>query len=369
MGDDAPREFRHRARYKLHIGTAEVEATLSILDPKEFQTGRGAQSQFFLAEPIVAVHGQPFVVREESPPSTLGGGRVVEPTARRVRRRDGDARSRLEQRGSADPVERLAGTLEGFGLDEPSERALCRETGLSSAELSIATAQLESRGAFVSLVVGRRTVTLPSAVLARLEEHVIRTLGRLHKSRPRHSAVPRSHLAANLRSLVNDSLVSAIIDRLAHQGRVEVDMRSIALVDHSPKLSQGERKLSCELHEAIRSGGFSPPDMAALGTIAGARVAVVPELLALLRDEERIVEITPQLFLDFDWGVELRRRVVEKLGMDGTMTMSDLRDLLGTSRKYAVPIGEYLDRIGLTERDGDSRRLGRGARELEQAAP
>jgi selenocysteine-specific elongation factor len=77
-----------------------------------------------------------------------------------------------------------------------------------------------------------------------------------------------------------------------------------------------------------------------------------------LRDEQKIVEISPELFLDFDVESELRRTVAARLAGGAAITMSELRELLGTTRKYAVPIGEYLDRIGLTRREGDLRRLG-----------
>ena len=125
-----------------------------------------------------------------------------------------------------------------------------------------------------------------------------------------------------------------------------------------PKLSQAERQLKAKLADAFRAGGLSPPGPDDWAADAGPRAAVIPDLLALLLDEERLVEIGPQLYLDQDAAVELRRRVVERLGDGSRITMAELRDLLGTTRKYAVPIGEYLDRIGLTVREGDHRRLG-----------
>src|SRR5205823_14441505 len=101
---------------------------------------------------------------------------------------------------------------------------------------------------------------------------------------------------------------------------------------------------------------------------AGARAAAVPDLLALLVEGERLVEVGPALYLDQDVAVERRRRVIERLGDGSRVTMAELRDCLGTTRKYAVPIGEYLDRIGLTKREGDVRRLGHVAAPGAEAA-
>ncbi|GAC1468224.1 MAG: hypothetical protein NVSMB9_10670 [Isosphaeraceae bacterium] len=135
------------------------------------------------------------------------------------------------------------------------------------------------------------------------------------------------------------------------------DARAVALIGFEPKLSQGERRLKNELAEVLRKAGFSPPDATELASFSAGRSAAVPELLSLLGDEERVVELTPLLYLDFEVAAELRRRVTARLADGSTLTMSELRDLLGTTRKYAVPIGEYLDRIGLTIREGDIRRL------------
>jgi selenocysteine-specific elongation factor len=195
-------------------------------------------------------------------------------------------------------------------------------------------------------------------VLLNLEDRVLRALGRLHTARPRLSTIPRAYLLAELPDLGSEGLISAVVERLRIQGKVVADARTVAIKGYEPRLSQGERRLKSELAEAIRKGGVSPPETSELAAGAGARSAVVPELLALLRDEQKLVEISPSLFIDFDVDTELRHKVTKHLEEKSTMTMADLRDLLGTTRKYAVPIGEYLDRIGLTKRDGDVRRLG-----------
>ena len=122
---------------------------------------------------------------------------------------------------------------------------------------------------------------------------MLRALGRLHDARPRQSAIPRAHVAAELPDLASEALVAALLDRLQGAGgrrRRRPDRRPRGL---RAGLSQGERKLKAELAAAIRGGGFSPPDVAELSAAAGPRAAVVPELLALLRDEEQVVEIGP----------------------------------------------------------------------------
>jgi selenocysteine-specific elongation factor len=354
----AVRAMRHRGRYKLHIGTAEVSTVLSLFARNETQPGEPELGQLLLAEPIVAVHGQPFVLRQESPPETLGGGRILMPNSRRYRRRDRTAVDRVERLRLADPVDRLRAVLAFQGLDSWTELRLRALTGLDEAQLRAALAALAAAGDLIELPVGpRRTVRVLVEFADELQDRVLRGLGRLHESRPRQSAIPRTALTASLPDLPNDALISGLIDRLASQGKVIVGAHTVSIAGFEPKLSQAERKLKHELAETIRKGGMSPPDASELATSAGQKGAVVPELLALLRDEQHIVEINSTLYLDTEAASEIRRCVAQRLADGSTITMAELRDLLGTTRKYSVPIGEYLDKIGLTRRDGDVRRL------------
>ena len=357
---DAVRSIRHRGRYRVHLGTAEVLATLALMEGNMLIPGEKHLAQLFLAEPVVAVYGQPLILREESPPATLGGGRILQPVAQRLRRRDQVAIHRLNRLRSTDPFERLSAALAFLGIHPWTEPGLCALTGLSVDFIGKGLEILFKAGKLIEVPIGpRRFARILVDVVADLEDRVLRALERLHAIRPRLSAIPQAHLSAELPDLGSESLISGIVDRLKAQGKVTVEARIVAVKGYEPKLSQGERRLKNELMEAIRNGGMSPPETSELTVQAGARAAVVPELLALLRDEQKLVEVAPSVYIDFDLEAELRRRVAEYLTINSTMTMAELRDLLGTTRKYAVPIGEYLDRVGLTKRDGDVRRLGR----------
>jgi selenocysteine-specific elongation factor len=355
---DAGRPLKHRDRYKLHLGTAEVSAVLSLLERNEPAPHAASLAQLLLAEPVAAVHGQPFVLRVESPPATIGGGRVIGPSLRRLRRTDQAAIARLERLRSQEPAARLRGALASLGTSAWTERRICAVAGLSAAQVESSLASLAASGSLVELPVGpRRTIRILEESVNALEDRILRALARLHQAHPRQSTISRARLEAALPDLDNKTLVAALIDRLKAFGKLTGDARTIALPGHEPRLSQGERKLKLELAQAISAGGFSPPEVADLAASAGARAAVVPELLTLLREEQRVVPISSSLYLDTDVERDLRRRVTERLADGGALTMSELRELLGTTRKYAVPIGEYLDRIGLTLREGDLRRL------------
>jgi selenocysteine-specific elongation factor len=360
---ESPRAIRHRARYRIHVGTAEVAASVSVLDGPELAPGAEGFVQLFLSEPVVVEHGQPFVIREESPPWTLGGGRVLQPIASRIRRKDAAARDRLSRLSGAEPLDRAASALSSYRLQPWTDLDLARDAGLSPAEVRRIVASAREQGELVDLPIGpRRTVRLTRSHLGELEDRVLRAVDRLHRRNPRLSGVRRSSVLGELTDLKSESLVSALIDRLAASGRVSANDRTVAIAGYQPQLTQAERRLKNELLEAHRGTGFSPPIASDLVEKAGQRAAIVPELLDLLAEEGQLAAVEPKgLYLDAPADVELRRLVTGRLADGSTMTMADLRDLLQTSRKYAVPIGEYLDRIGLTAREGDLRRLGPAA--------
>ena len=207
--------LRHRARYKLHLGTAEVSAVLSLLERSEPLPGSPRFAQLLLAEPVAAVHGQPFVLRIESPPETIGGGRVLAPSLRRLRRTDQAAIARLEQLRSNEPVVRLRGALASIGLNAWSPQRICALAGLPVADVESSLAALAASGALLDLPVGpRRTVRVLEESVATLEDRILRALARLHEAHPRQSAIPRARLEAALPDLENKTLVASLVDRL-----------------------------------------------------------------------------------------------------------------------------------------------------------
>ena len=356
---DAVRPLKHRARYRLHLGTAEVLATLTLADRNRLEPGETTLGQLLTESEVVAVSGQPFILREESPATTLGGGRIVQPTGPRIRRRDGAATLRLGRLASLDANTRMHAAIEGYAIAPWTDVQICREAGVPLGDVPARLSEFLATAEVVSISVGHgRTLRLARPVLDVFEGRILHALHRLHLRNPRQSAIPRASLRAELPDIDDARLIDCLIDRLNERKAVAADGGTVALASFEPALSQAERKLKAEIHAAIRDGSFSPPDAADFAARAGARAKVVPELLTLLVEEGRIVEIAPGLHLDSECQRAMLELVRVRLADEPTMTMSNLRDLLGTSRKYAVPFGEYLDRIGLTRRDGDVRRLG-----------
>jgi selenocysteine-specific elongation factor len=155
----------------------------------------------------------------------------------------------------------------------------------------------------------------------------------------------------------DDGLVHAAVDRLIQQKKVIGDLRRIGRADFKPKLSANLRKLKDKVVEAFKTARFQPPEPASFANQAGGNAANLKDLFDVCVAESLLVPIAADIYLHADVEAEMRQMLKERLSAGPGMTVAEIRDLLGTTRKYAVPICEYLDQAGVTKREGDLRTL------------
>jgi len=357
----APRSLKHRLPVRVHVGTAEVMGTLSLLDADRIDPGAAGLAQVFLDEPVTAAWGQPFVVRDSSAEHTLGGGTVLQPTARKLRRRHLEALVRVERLESSDPGDRLAAAAwfaGGGGLD-PAD--LPRTAGVPTAAVAAVSSRVAAGGGLVelSLSPGRRVV-LAAERVAELEANLLHALVALHAEFPLHTVHDRQKLAAGLSAAAEEPVVQAVIDRLLGGRQLVGDGRRVARADFKPKLSANQRKFKERIVAAHAAAGFTPPEPKEFTGHAGGHAAALADIYEVAVAEGELVKLAADLYLHAAAEGELRAKVTALLHAAPGATVATIRDALGTTRKFAVPICEYLDRIGLTRRDGDVRVLAAG---------
>jgi len=344
--------------------------SVSLLDGAAIEPGESATALLFCAEPATAVCGQPFVLRAESPLITIGGGTVLQPVAPRMARRSrraADRRARLAALRSNDAAERAAAAIAFFGTQPWNTLDLCRDAALEVDEAKAIEMKLREAGELVELPVSpKRSLRVQRDVLSQLEARVTDALRDEHKRRPRDAAVSRTRVAELLRMTDDQALVNAVLDRLIDAGALQGDEQSVADARFAPKLSAQQIALRDGIVAAFADAGTSPPSEGDLCGSLKASESQVRQMLELCAAQGEIVHLGGGLYLHSAAHADMQVKVRDALSQntDG-MTMSQLRDVLGTSRKYAVPIFEYLDRVGFTKRKGDVRVLGKAATEGE----
>ncbi|MBI1913895.1 MAG: selenocysteine-specific translation elongation factor [Planctomycetes bacterium] len=352
---DARRPIKHRLPVRFHVGTAEVMGTVSLLDCDSIEPSAWGLAQLFLEEAATTVWGQPFVIRTSSATQTLGGGQVLQPLARKVRRRHLDLLERIERlwTGSAEERALTVAWFGGFSGFTPADLVRGGNVGHDEVEGLIAT--LKERGALVEVAAGNRRLLLHADMVKELEDRVLQALGRLHEQFPLMTAHDRQKVQSQLDYVGDDGLVHATVDRLIRAGKVAGDLRRIARADFKPKLSGSLRKLKDKVVAAYREGRFQPPEPSSFAGAAGGNAASLSDLFEVCVADGDLVRITDDIYLHSDTEAEMRRLIHERLSAGPGLTVAEIRDLLGTTRKYAVPLCEYLDRAGVTRRDGDLR--------------
>jgi selenocysteine-specific elongation factor len=354
---DVRRPIKHRAPVRFHVGTAEIMGTISLLDCDTIEPGGWGLAQVFLEEPATAVWGQPFVVRGPSATQTLGGGQVLQPMAKKVRRRHLEMLERIEKLWSGEAVERALTVAWFGGFGGFSAADLVRGANAGPDQAQEVIGRLKETGKLVEIAVsGTRRPLLHADMVQELDDRLLQALGRLHEQNPLMSSHDRQKVESQLDYIGDAPLVHAEVDRLIQKKKLLGDLRRLARADFKPKLSNNQVRLKEKMVATYREAGFQPPDVASFAPQAGGNAANLRDLLDVSVAEGLLMRITDDLYLHAEVEAEMRRLLREKLAAGGPgLTVAEIRDLLGTTRKYAVPLCEYLDAVGVTRREGDVR--------------
>jgi selenocysteine-specific elongation factor len=171
------------------------------------------------------------------------------------------------------------------------------------------------------------------------------------------SALERRLVFSRLAYLGEEALLESLVTAMNASGRLRLAGSGVALVGRGPQLSAGERQVLAWLIERFRDAGVEPPAPEDCRREAPKNQESVPALISLAVANGDLVEISPAVYLHAATEQRLRENLAQMLSGGEGMTLSQIREALHTTRKYAVPICEYLDRTGFTRRDGDLRFL------------
>jgi selenocysteine-specific elongation factor len=360
--------LRHGARVRFHQGTSEVLGRVAISgaagDPTsaralEILPGGRAHVRGRLEGPAVLTRGDRFILRAYSPPVTIAGGVVLDPRPPRGGIRTSAGRARFVR---LDPA---AADLESPAvvdravlqmLDERASLGLRREEvvgrmGLAARQADAAIARLAAAGQLV--VVGGRLVAAP--VLRALESQLVSALSDHHRDDPQSEGLPRQEARARLFPHAPVEIFEAVVAGLVQGGRIAARER-LALATHRVALSSDEARVLEQVEGRFRDAGLRPPDLANVAAESGVAASAVDQAVRLLVRQRRLVKVDT-LYFHGDALSQLKRDVAA-LKEGGTAPRVDVamfKERYGVTRKYAIPLLEYLDRERVTRRVGDVR--------------
>lgn len=350
----APRAIGTGDRVRLYAGTAEVLGRLVVLEGDALAPGASGYVRFRAEAPLVVAAGDRFIVRAYSPVVTIGGGVVLDPAPRRRRPR-AQVLADLQVRERGDPaalVQAVLGRHPGQPLDAA---AVARATGLDPAAAAGALAGLEAAGQVIRLEGG---YWLAAADFRRLHGEVARALDAYHGQYPMRRGIPKEELRNRVFRGLDARRFGAVLAALEAGGACVARGDRVARAGFAPAPPDALRAAVEAVRASMKAGGANPPAMAQVAAAAGLTdPALADECFLYLADQGELVRLAPDAYLHRDAVAQAAEAVREVLRARGAATTSELRDALGTTRRYVVPLLEYFDAMRLTRRVGDRREL------------
>jgi selenocysteine-specific elongation factor len=348
--------IKSHQRVRLHIGTSEVLAKLVRLSSDAgsgsatIERGRSAFCQIATTEPVVAMKGDRFILRDETAQRTIGGGVVVRPAAPRHKRHDAVVPQQLEALARGDES-----ALIGAGGEMTS--SLSELAQLSNQREEVLRVKLASSPALHTFNADTDTLYALERDCVRLKSSLVELLRGWHAAHPLSSGLDLEEARASLGARVAPKVFRIIVDEMAREGAVVREGSAVRLSGHQVAVPEQDRAVVERIKELLGRTPLAPPDTKTLMDDLKVDRRKLAELLRVLEKQRVVVSVGSDLYFLADSVDRVRGDLVRLLTEKGGITTAEFRDLYGTSRKYVIPLLEYFDRLGVTIRVGDIRQL------------
>ena len=354
--------LKHRTRVRVHLGSAELIGRISLLDRDEVKPGAEVGVQLLLETPVAVWPGDRYVIRSYSPVATIGGGEVLGNLSPKKRRRATERDQGYNQR--------IFNILRNGSLEEKILLFLEENDtkGLTFDELAI---RLGLFGKNLKKVLNepissRRIVVVDSAsqrylarsVADRFSEEMVANLTVYHRDNQLQSGLSKEELRSGLGKGVDQKVFNFCLNELLKKETVIQEESMVHLATHKVALKSDEKKLRNDLEAWYKEKGLSTATIRdTMDQFREYPESMIKEVLALLLRDEKLIKISETLYYDAATINRLQADVAAFVEREGEIDAPGFKNLTGLTRKFSIPILEYLDRIKLTIRIGDKRIL------------
>tara|TARA_A100001037_G_scaffold274982_1_gene273172 strand:+ start:6263 stop:8125 length:1863 start_codon:yes stop_codon:yes gene_type:complete len=342
--EDAPNNLRHNMFVSLHTGTIEIVSRLRLLEGDIAEPGSVTWAQIKPNSSVPVVKGDHFVLRSNM--TTLGGGVVVDPHAKRHRRRDDKTIERLTilEMGTISDV--LVNTIDSHGLNLLDLKNLSDKIGMETSIIVNEISALINDGMILSTDDDVNVAFyFTKNSWDSLVDITTLWLNEYHKEFPLRSGAPKEEIRNRLR--MDGFAFNKVLSLLCKKNIVEENASTISLIGYSPRLSSKQLEVTKAYIDAISKDPFSP----------STDVVIESEVLNFLHESGEVVKVADGVTFSAGSYNQMVSSVKEYINKNGDISVGDVRDLFHTSRKYALALVDYLDQQQVTRRVGDVRIL------------
>jgi selenocysteine-specific elongation factor len=354
----ARRPVVSHSRVRFYLGTAEVMAKVAVLGGgAEFAPRAAGYAQLLFAEPVLAMRGDRFILRDQAARWTLGGGVVVNPFADRHRRAELGLVERLAVLRDGEAVDAVRAFLELTTEFASDAATIAQALSLRDEEASAALAGVSS---VVPIPDARAPEAYTTEAKWQRAEAVVRaTVAAAHAAAPLAPGLEMESLRTGLPWEIPPKIFRWAIDRLVAATVLVREDSLVRLPTHRVSLGAEARALGARVERLLVEGRFTPPDLRQLEEATGAPRKRLTDVLGVLDVEGRVVRIAPDLYYARGAADEAKGLLEAHCRVHGEITAAVFRDLIDASRKFAIAVLDWCDRTGVTVRVGDLRKLRR----------
>lgn len=329
-----------------HSGTAEVIARIILYNRDELKPGEGCFCQFRLQEPVISMSGDRYIIRRFSPVETIGGGEILDAYPSRRKKSEGLEDLEVFEKGALD--EKIAVKIKKAGVHGMPVSLIEGWINADIPAIKDAIRSLKEKTAVVRF----EDILIHDSAVNSIKEGINKIIIPFHKQNPLQSGMPKEEIRAQLKveQKIFNSLVGSMKD-------VVSDKDLLRSASFKATLSEVDKGIETKIIGMLDQAGFQPPLKEKLLTALKMQPKQLDDILKLMTKEEKLVRINETIYISKPVYDKMLAMLKDFYNKKKEMTVAEFRDVLGTSRKYALPFLEYFDTRRITMRVGDVRKF------------
>jgi selenocysteine-specific elongation factor len=350
----APNPIIRRKRVRFHIGTTELMGYVTLIGKDRIEPAQHSLVQVRLEEPTFALPGDRFIIRQYSPMITIGGGEVLDAFPEKHRRARKGIVERLRLLKAGIPEDHLMLLIEEAGLQAIDGPRLGARLGLSPEVVGEKLNALSKSGRIRTISANPPTV-VAAAAFDDAAKRTVTELKRFHQANPLLHGISREELRSRALESASLAVFQAVLDRLVSEKKLTAAHEIIAEFGRKVTLQADEAQMRDRIVQRFHSAGLQAPSPDELFRELKIDKTTASKIVQLLLKDSVLVKVSEDLLLHRETMNRLIDGVRQLKMKNPKLGVSEFKDLTGVSRKYAIPLLEYLDRQRITRRVGDER--------------
>lgn len=353
----AEKPLDNRQRVRLYHGTSELLCRVILLDREELLPGEKAYVQLRLEEPLTAQRKDSFVIRNYSPMYTIGGGQIIEPFAKKAKRFDNSYIEDLKVKESGKEEDILIKLIESLSKDYPDEQALIKALGKNDERLGERLISLENDKIIIKLVSLDKPVYIHKNFLKQKTFEIEKLLSKFHIDNPLKAGISKEEIKNKIFGKgIKQKIYDELLQLLCERNVILIHGSFISLIDFVIKYTKEQERIKDKIIKAFEEAKYMPPKYEDLAQDEKDKKAFKMVFDSLL-DIGSLIKVSEECILLTSYYDEAKILIVNFINEHKSISAAEARDLLNTSRKYAVAILENLDYNKITKRQEDIRVL------------